>query len=166
MRSPRSARTRRTSIPSRPGTVAHPGRPYTYGATNRPMWGRNGAPGAAWWAKGAKNSYSPTAEPREQDLRDWPSLRIVPPVLPSEPLASSASATWTFRGPFPQPAHSLSTLRGHGHPCDSLQPRKTRFRLAVLPSPGGTPTRQVALPGFNSRWPYMASSRSRLLLAH
>jgi hypothetical protein len=22
------------------------------------MWGRNGAPGAAWWAKGAKNSYS------------------------------------------------------------------------------------------------------------
>jgi len=82
---------------------------------------------------------STPAEPREQDLRDWPSLRIAPPVLPSEPSVSSASATWTFRGPFPQPARSLSTLRGHGHPCASLQPRKTRFRLAVLPWPGGSP---------------------------
>ena len=44
------------------------------------------------------------------------SLRLAPSVLPSEPTVSSASATCTFRGPIPQPACSLSTLRGPGCP--------------------------------------------------
>jgi hypothetical protein len=51
---------------------------------------------------------STPVEPREQDLRDRQSLRVAPPVLPSEPTVSSASTTFTFRGPIPQPACSLS----------------------------------------------------------
>jgi hypothetical protein len=82
---------------------------------------------------------STPAEPREQDLRDRQSLRVAPPVLPSGLTVSSASTTSIFRGPIPRPARSLSTLRGHGRPYASRRPRKTRFRLAVLPWPGGIP---------------------------
>jgi len=35
-------------------------------------------------------------------------------------------------GPTSRPAHSLSTLRDHGHPCTSLRSRKTRFRRGGL----------------------------------
>ena len=37
-------------------------------------------------------------------------------------------------------------------------PRKTRFRLAALPWPGGSPTRWVTSSGFRSCWLYMTSS--------
>jgi hypothetical protein len=98
---------------------------------------RRGLPSSSATLMRACPGSSTPAEPREQDLRDWPSLRIAPPVLPSGSTASSASTTWKFRGPIPQPTRSLSTLRGHGRPCTSLRPRKTRFRLAVLPWPDG-----------------------------
>jgi hypothetical protein len=41
-------------------------------------------------------------------------------------------------------------------------PRKTRFRLAALPSPGGNSTRWVTQSGFSSCGRHMASSWSRL----
>ncbi len=77
-------------------------------------------------------------------LRDG--VRFAPSAWPSEPSASSAFATKTFRGPIPQPTCSLSTLRDPGCP---RSPRKTRFRLAALPWPGGSPTRWVAVSGFS-----------------
>src|SRR3989304_1003367 len=41
---------------------------------------------------------------------------------------ASASAACFSRGSITRPAHSLSTLRGHGRP---YFPRKTRFRLVI-----------------------------------
>jgi hypothetical protein len=60
----------------------------------------------------------------------------------------------------------IPSLRGHGHPCVSLRPRKTRFRLAVLPWPGGSHYPLGRATRFSFCWVYMASSWSRLLLAH
>jgi hypothetical protein len=81
---------------------------------------------------------APALRPRwnrqEQDLRDLASLRFAPSMLPSAPSVASASTTWIFRGPIPQPVCSLSTLRDPGCP---RSPRKTRFRLAVLPCRAG-----------------------------
>jgi hypothetical protein len=56
-------------------------------------------------------------------------LRLALSVLPSEPSDSSASTNPVFRGPTPQPACSLSTLRVGRY----FRSRKTRFRLAALP---------------------------------
>jgi catechol 2,3-dioxygenase-like lactoylglutathione lyase family enzyme len=64
-------------------------------------------------------------ESREQASGNM-SLRFAPSMLPSEPTVSSASTTCLFRGPIPQPACSLSTLRGHGCPCAAYN----RARLA------------------------------------
>jgi hypothetical protein len=52
-------------------------------------------------------------------------------ILPSAVSTASALTTHSFRGSITRPARSLSTLRGHGHPCAALRPRKTRFRLVA-----------------------------------
>ena len=88
---------------------------------------------------------STPAKPPEQ-ASGTVSLRFAPSAWPSEPSASSAFATSTFRGPIPQPTCSLFTLRDPGCP---RSPRKTRFRLAALPWPGGSPTRWVAASSFS-----------------
>jgi len=131
-----------SSLPRRAPTPRHPFRRASL--PSRCWYRRNSAAGDGEVSQvprrpscAACPGSSTPVEPQEQDLRDRQSLRVAPPVLPSEPSVSSASTTFTFRGPIPQPARSLSTLRGHGRPCAARRPRKTRFRLAVLPSPGG-----------------------------
>jgi hypothetical protein len=42
-----------------------------------------------------------------------------------------------FRGSITRLVHLLSTLRGHGHPCTALRPRKTRSRLVGQPCRSG-----------------------------
>ena len=107
----------------------------------------------------ARPGSSTPVESQEQDLRDRSSLRFAPSIMPSEPTASSASTTSIFRGPIPRLACSLSTLRDPGRPRSS---RKTRFRLAALPWPGGSQTRWVALQGFESCLAHMKSSLAKL----
>jgi hypothetical protein len=63
----------------------------------------------------ACSGSSTPVESREQASGTM-SLRVAPSMLPSELTASSASTTWIFRGPIPQPACSLSTLRDSGRP--------------------------------------------------
>jgi hypothetical protein len=116
--SPASSLHRRAPTPRRPSRRAS--------LPSRPRYRRNSAVGDGEVSqvprrpsRDACSGSSTPAEPREQDLRDRQSLRVAPPVLPSEPSVSSASTTLTFRGPIPQPAPSLSTLRGHGRPCAS-----------------------------------------------
>ena len=87
---------------------------------------------------------STPVEPREQDLRDRQSLRVAPPVLPSEATVSSASTTCTFRGPIPQPACSLSTTLNP----PAVQARDRRLSVFLL---GGVRLEHAAALGLRSR---------------
>jgi hypothetical protein len=82
-------------------------------------------------------------------------LRFASTVLPSVLPNTSASATSLFRDSIPQPACSLSTLRGHGCPSTSSRPRKTRFQLEALPWLGGIRTRWVANQVSSRVWLHM-----------
>ena len=77
-------------------------------------------------------------------------------VLPSAIFKTSAPTTRTFRGSITRPAHSLSTLRHHGLPCQ----RKTRFQPLAKLCRAGLLTRWVPSQGFRNA--YISSSLPRL----
>ena len=133
------------SLPSFPLTVPCPGAPFAprgpyglvpplrhyYGALRRPARPARlrlrspqrfrlsteltGTPKFLGDPRHACSGSSTPVESREQASGTM-SLRVAPSMLPSELTASSASTTWIFRGPIPQPACSLSTLRDSGRP--------------------------------------------------
>lgn len=138
--------SRRTSLPSFDGTAAIQ-QPETARSPTFPGVPRHACSG----------STTP-AEPSEQGLRDRLSLRFALRVLPSETTDSSASATTTFRGPIPQPACSLSTLRSPGRPST----RQDSLPAGGPALPDGSSTRWVTLLSFCNVDGHMASSKSEL----
>ena len=76
---------------------------------------RPGLPGS--W--GAPSRTCPALRPRwDRNVRPFGlTLLFGAAVLPSAVSTASAPTTNSFRGSITRPARSLSTLRGHGHPC-------------------------------------------------
>ena len=93
---------------------------------------------------------STPAEPREQDLRDRQSLRIAPPVLPSETTDSSASTT-DLSGPN-SAAHALAVYASWSRSPVCFLNDHARLASGWRSCLGraGLITRRVAQPGFSS----------------
>ena len=89
------------------------------------------------------------AEPRGRPSGTTP-LPLASLMLPSTVSNASASATASFRDSVPRPAHSLSTLRGHGYPCASYD--HARLASRWRPCLGGT---GVQPAGLRTRFRYV-----------